>query len=112
MKTGYVIFAAAVLFTACLGNVYSSEYSHAYIGQSTASSSPTSNGTAAAIAASQHSFAYGITSLQGSLAVGAFEDQTAISFGLAKRFKKSLINGSISSENGKVGLGAAVKFHF
>jgi len=71
-----------------------------------------SEGVSSAIAASQHQFYYGTKAWQGSFAAGAFDNNTAFSFGLAKRFQKTLINGSVSVENGKTGYGAALNWQF
>jgi len=71
-----------------------------------------SEGISSAMAASQHQFYYGTKAWQGSIAAGAFDNSTAFSFGLAKRFQKTLINGSISVENGKTGYGAALNWQF
>lgn len=65
-------------------------------------------GIASAIAASQHQFNYGIHSWQGSVAVGTYDSETAISVGLAKRFNRTLINGSVSKNSA----GFAVNFTF
>lgn len=69
-------------------------------------------GVASAIASSQHSFDHSTQSWQGSFAIGAFDSDTAFSFGLGKRFRDTLINGNITQENGKYGGGVAVGFHF
>lgn len=69
-------------------------------------------GTASAIAASQHHFYWGTNSWQGSVGIGAYNSDTAFSFGLAKRFNKTLINGNISQEEGKFGGGFGVNFLF
>jgi len=71
-----------------------------------------SEGVSSAIAAAQHQFYYGTKAWQGSFAAGAFDNDTAFSFGLAKRFQKTLINGSVSVENGKTGYGAALNWQF
>jgi len=72
----------------------------------------TNYGVASAIAAAQHSFSYETHAFQGSVAIGAFDSQTAFSFGLAKRFNKTLITGNVSSEEGKYGAGIGVNFRF
>jgi len=72
----------------------------------------TNDGVASAIAASQHSFYWGTKSWQGSIGVGAFDNDTAFSFGLAKRFNKTLINSSISNEDGKIGGGIGINWLF
>ncbi len=69
-------------------------------------------GVASAIALGQHNFDWSTKSWQGSASVGAYDSTTAFSFGLAKRFNKTLISGSVSEENGKIGGGASVRFQF
>ena len=65
-------------------------------------------GVASAIATAQHNFDYGTHDWQGSVGIGAYKDDTAVSFGLAKRFEKTLINISV----GKDTMGGAVSWHF
>jgi len=112
MKFIYIFCAVAFVFFLALAESYGSEYHHHH--QPTTNSAQTTkpSGTAIALAASQHTYSYGIKSLQGSFAVGTYEDETAISFGLAKKIDKILINGSVSNERGKLGLGASINFHF
>jgi len=106
MKILYIVTILVVTLT----KVQAIEYNHSpYISTTTSTSS---EGIAASIAASQHVFAYGLSSLQGSVAVGTYDNNTAFSFGLAKKFGKSLVNGSVSNENGKLGIGAAINLHF
>lgn len=71
-----------------------------------------SEGIASAIATAQHNFDYGTHDWQGSVGIGAFDTKTAFSFGLAKRFNKTLINGSITQEEGKFGGGFGINWHF
>jgi len=70
------------------------------------------SGIALSIAAAQHSFDWGSYDLQGSVAVGGYENSNAISIGAAKRFNRTLINGSFGIEDGKAGYGAALNFRF
>ena len=71
-------------------------------------------GTALGIAAAQHQFDMGTYSWQGSVAVGGYDSEHAISLGLGKRKcrKCPMVNGSIGIENGEIGYGAAVNFRF
>ncbi len=71
-----------------------------------------SKGVALAIATAQHSFDWGSYDLQGSLAVGSYGSSDALSVGVAKRFDRILINGSVGTEDGKTGYGAAVNWRF
>jgi len=70
------------------------------------------HGIASSIAASQHQFYWGTDSWQGSVGIGAHDATTAFSFGMAKRFNKTLINGNITQEEGKFGGGVGVNFLF
>jgi len=102
----------AALFFFVLGQSYATEYHHAYIGQSSEPTKTESSGTASAIAAAQHNYYWGKSSLQGSAAIGLFDNKEAVSFGLAKKYKKTLINGSISKEGNQLGIGAGVNWIF
>ena len=70
------------------------------------------NGAALAIAASQHNFDWGTHKWQGSIGLGSFDNQDAISFGVAKRFDRVLINGSLGREGSKFGYGVGVNLRF
>jgi len=112
--TLYVLFSA--LFFATL-HARADQYSSIVYERSPASSgtiinNETANGVALAIAASQHQFYWGTKSWQGSFAAGTFDNNTAFSFGLAKRFNKTLINGSMSNEEGKIGGGVGINWLF
>lgn len=114
--TLFVIFA--ILFFA-IGIARADKYHHGVIiEQSPTETLPTNavllstKGIASAIATSQHQFYWGTKSWQGSVGIGAFDSNTAFSFGMAKRFNKTLINGSISNEDGKIGGGIGVNWLF
>jgi len=107
----FIVFA--ILFFAA-GMARADKYENVVIENTTVETtiSTEAKGVASAIAASQHTFYYGTKAWQASVATGSFDSNTAFSFGLAKRFKKTLINGSISIEGGKAGYGAAINWHF
>ena len=65
----------------------------------------TSQGIALAISASQLHFDFGTFPLQGGVGIGSFNGSQAATFGLAKRFDRILINGTISGEEGLEGFG-------
>jgi hypothetical protein len=69
-------------------------------------------GIATAIAIGQHSFDASTFAWQGSISTGSYDDSTAFSFGLAKRFRATLISGSVANEGGKLGYGASLGFKF
>ena len=110
---GWMIAIVGVLFTISLyANIaYSHEYHHAE-NVPRGTTTLTNEGIASAIATAQHNFDYGTHSWQGSVGIGAFDTNTAFSFGLAKRFNKTLINGSITQEEGKFGGGVGINWHF
>ena len=71
-----------------------------------------SEGVASSIAASQHHFDFGTHSWQGSIGAGSFSGQGAISFGVAKRLDRVLVNGSFGTEGDKSGFGVGVNWRF
>lgn len=70
------------------------------------------SGTALAIATAQHNFDFGTHSWQGSIGVGSFDSESAISFGVAKRLDRVLVNGSFAREDNKTGVGVGVNWRF
>lgn len=71
-----------------------------------------SEGVALSLAASQHHFDFGTHSWQGSVGMGSYDNDSAISFGLAKRFDRVLINGSVGVNGDKSGYGMGVNWRF
>lgn len=69
-------------------------------------------GTATAIASSQHNFDWSTDKWQGSFGLGGFSNKSAHSFGLAKKFDKVLINGSVSHEEADTGYGLGIGWRF
>lgn len=69
-------------------------------------------GIALSIATSQHHFDFGTHTLQGSLSTGFYDDKEAVSFALAKRFDRILLNASFGVEQGKSGLGIGLNWRF
>ena len=69
-------------------------------------------GVALAIAASQHNFYLETNDWQASIGLGSYDNQGAASFGIAKRLKGVLVNGSVGRSNGATGygLGASLRF--
>ena len=119
MKNKFIVFfciCAALFFGVNIA--YSSESHHSIVyvdvpaGTTITSTIGRSEGIASAIATAQHNFDYGTHSWQGSVGIGAFDTNTAFSFGLAKRFNKTLINGSVTQEEGKFGGGVGINWHF
>ncbi len=110
MKTTALILTI-VLFFALAFNAMAGEKHHG--GTTTTTNNYTNiKGVASAIAIGSHNFDWGTNSLQGSVGIGAFNSNTAFSFGLAKRFNKALISGTVSEEKGKIGGSIAIGFHF
>lgn len=69
-------------------------------------------GIALAIAQAQHQFDWGTHSWQGSVGVGSYGGNDAISFGVAKRFDRVLITGSFGRGGPDYGFGASVNWRF
>lgn len=121
MKNNKVVILLGLfvlLFFVLLSNAYSDSYRHGAVYQQAPIETTTqiieksSAGAASGIAAAQHNYYWGKSDLQGSAAIGAFDGNTAFSFGLAKKYKKTLINGSISNEDGKLGGGMGINWIF
>ena len=119
MKNKFMIFFVvfAAFYFILLQNAYSTERHHAIVYEhvdntATQVIEKSSSGAASAIAASQHSYYWGKSDLQGSASIGSFDGNTAFSFGLAKKYKQTLINGSISNEEGKIGAGMGINWIF
>ena len=71
-----------------------------------------SSGAALAISISQLNFDWSTKKSQAGIGVGTFDNQSAVSFGAAKRFGDVLVNGSFGIEGSKVGYGAGINFRF
>ena len=71
-----------------------------------------SSGNAIAIATAQHHFDFGTHSFQGSVGAGHYQNDTAVSFAIGKRFGRMLINGSVGSESGNTSVGAGINWRF
>ena len=70
-----------------------------------------STGVASAIAAGQCQFDW-THSWQGCAALGAYDGNSAAAFGLGKRYSGVLFNGTVSVEEGELGVGASVNWKF
>ena len=113
MKMGYIFAAVAALFFLALSQSYGSEYHHSQpIMPSNTTNIYSSKGIALGIAAAQHHFTSSTTDTQVSVAIGSYGASSALSFGFAKKFKQSLISGSVSKEEGNLGLGMSLGFKF
>lgn len=69
-------------------------------------------GVALGIAAAQHHFSSSTPDIQVSAAIGSYDSSSAVSFAFAKKFKQSLISGSVSSEGGIMGFGGSIGLKF
>ena len=72
---------------------------------------PDNAGVASAIASGNCQFDW-TYSYQGCAAVGSYDGNGAAAFGLGKRYKEVLFNGTVSIEEGELGVGAAVNWKF
>ena len=88
-----------------------SHHKHAVILNSP-NTTTTGRGVALSIAASQHHFDFGTHSWQGSIGAGSFDSQSSISFGVAKRLDRVLVNGSFGTQGEKTGFGVGVNWRF
>lgn len=70
------------------------------------------DGIANAIAAAQHQFDFGTHSWQGSIGVGSYASETSVSFGVAKRLNRALVNASFSMDSEHNGVGLGVNWRF
>jgi len=68
-------------------------------------------GVASAIAAGQCQFDW-THSWQGCAAVGTYDGNGAAAFGIGKRYNEVLFNGTVSIEEGEIGLGGSVNWKF
>lgn len=68
-------------------------------------------GVASAIAAGQCQFDW-THSWQGCAALGMFDGNSAAAFGLGKRYDEFLFNGTVSIEEGEIGVGASINWKF
>lgn len=112
MKNKFIVFfcAVAVLFFGLLANAYSHDYHH--YESVTVTNAANNNGVALAIAASQHQFDFGTHRWQGSIAAGSFGGESALSFGVAKRLDRVLLNGSFGMQGSSVGIGIGANWRF
>lgn len=94
--------------------VYASNYHHHHEPTNTGNAAPsnTGNGIALSLATAQQHFDFGTHSWQGSIGAGTFDSDAAISFGVAKRLDRVLVNGSVGFESGKTGVGIGVNWRF
>jgi len=72
----------------------------------------TMHGTALSLAAAAHSFDWSTKDLQGSVGLGGYSGENALSFGIGKRYGRTLLNGSLGISEGETGYSAAVNWHF
>ena len=70
-----------------------------------------SEGVASAIAAGQCQFDW-THSWQGCAAFGTFDGNDAAAFGIGKRYDEILFNGTVSIEEGELGIGASANWKF
>jgi hypothetical protein len=69
-------------------------------------------GVALAIAKAQHQMDWSTVKWQGSVGMGSFDNNDAISFADGKRVGQILLNISVGRENGKYGYGAGATWRF
>jgi len=69
-------------------------------------------GAALGLAATQCKHDWGAKSLQGCVGISSVDDAAGKAFGLGLRSGAFLFNGVIAEEDGLVGIGAGLNFHF
>lgn len=69
-------------------------------------------GVALGLASSALQFDLNTNGLQWSAGAGFYDGSEAATFGLGKRFGKTLINGSVGIENGQTGLSLGISGKF
>ncbi len=107
MKTFALVMVIALFFTLSF-NAMAGEKHH---NQLTTNNYQTSiKGVALAISAAQCSFDNGSSSLQLCGAVGYYENQEAVTFGIGKKYKSFLLNGTISTESGQTAIGVGLNW--
>ena len=91
--------------------------SHLVIVENTSMESSVINATGSvgvplSISLAQIDFSHTSKKWQGGVGFGFFNDRTALSGGVAKKFKDVLIRGSIGIEEGELGGGIGIVFQF
>ena len=79
---------------------------------STNVNSTNTQGIATALASAQHQFDFGTHRWQGSIGLGSYESNSAISFAIAKRLDRVLVNANFSHEDNHTGAGVGVNWRF
>lgn len=69
-------------------------------------------GIASAVATGQCQFDNSTYSLQGCVALGNYESENALVFGMGKRYKETLINGTVAFEGSDLAVGVGVNWKF
>ena len=72
----------------------------------------TYEGVALGIAVAQHHFDFGTKVWQGSVGVGYYNDNSAISLAVAKRFNRVLVNVSTTFKDEEPAIGAGINWRF
>lgn len=98
-------------------NVVIADSSHLVIIENTSMESSAINttnsvGVPLSISLAQIDFSHTSKKWQGGVGFGLFNNRTAISGGVAKKFKDTLIRGSIGIEEGELGGGVGIVFQF
>lgn len=100
----------AALFFFFLGKSYSGEYHHSIAPSSGISYNY--KGIASGISAAQCHPNLGQVRLQGCFSASNLGTAQAFTFGLAQKYKQTLINGTITKEDNTIGLGIGLNWNF
>jgi len=103
-----------ILLLICLspGFLFASEPHHTTVVITDTAKTTKMQGTALSLAAASHTFDWGTKDLQGSVGLGGYSGENALSFGIGKRYGRTLLNGSLGVSDGETGYSAAVNWHF
>ena len=110
-EAGAILFCIGLLLV--IANIaYAGERHHHLQPSNTTTNIYSTKGVALGIAAAQHNFSSSTPDIQVSAAIGSYDSSSAVSFAFAKKFRQSLISGSVSSEGGITGFGGSIGFKF
>jgi len=110
MKMVSLIMILGILIILFGNGAFAGDPHGAVIEKSPTNNYYTSEGVASAISAANCSFDSSTFDLQLCGAVGYTDNTDAVTFGIGKKYKDFLINGTISSEDNRTSFGAAINW--
>jgi hypothetical protein len=116
MKSLIIFFTILFVLSFAANIAYSSEKHHHSViiepSETTIINNQIAKGVALAISVSQIDCNHSTRKWQGGVGFGFYDSETAISGGVCKRFKDTLIKSTIGVEDGKIGAGIGIMFQF